>query len=529
MFTGGMSQGIINGLEATQVSADRAEMIRSRKLDNEKKEAEELQEAIEKANLASADNKDRLADLKKNQMQGTPLPVPGQQAQSAPQPPMPGQASVSNQPPPSMMQPQNAAQFMGNGGMPPPQGMPPQMQQRPPMPPQMPPQQIQQPMPPQRPTPYVDPTKMSGPPPAPQQQAPQQPPPMSHGDMPQQQNPNSFTIAGMTLETPVAKSTVMSDIQKFKANGYTPDEIRAVLKRDKSYYEAIGNAEKESNKVAQETFRDKMLALTGAHNMGVQDVKLDQFGRKLDIESDAEKGKNQRAREKAASGEGSPIDENGMKSYVARRIEGEPMSQITRGMGKNATSLAAKIDNKATAQLIMDRGIDAAEAGRILAHATQVYKSEGGALNQVTKDVTAIEPFQRMLDINIDKLTNLADKVIMSDSKFANKSINWLKENSGDNPDTQKYLAQMLFVQTEAGRVLNNPRLVGQLSDNARHEMERVVSGDMPLNSTKGVMQLIQSDAKTRVSEMKKEQGSLEHKKESKVMSLDEYLTSKGH
>ena len=87
----------------------------------------------------------------------------------------------------------------------------------------------------------------------------------------------------------------------------------------------------------------------------------------------------------------------------------------------------------------------------------------------------------------------------------------------------------MLFVQTEAGRVLNNPRLVGQLSDNARHEMERVVSGDMPLNSTKGVMQLIQSDAKTRVSEMKKEQGSLEHKKESKVMSLDEYLTSKGH
>ena len=72
MFTGGMSQGIINGLEATQVSADRAEMIRSRKLDNEKKEAEELQEAIEKANLASADNKDRLADLKKNQMQATP-------------------------------------------------------------------------------------------------------------------------------------------------------------------------------------------------------------------------------------------------------------------------------------------------------------------------------------------------------------------------------------------------------------------------------------------------------------------------
>ena len=41
MFTGGMSQGIINGLEATQVSADRAEMIRSRKLDNEKKEAED--------------------------------------------------------------------------------------------------------------------------------------------------------------------------------------------------------------------------------------------------------------------------------------------------------------------------------------------------------------------------------------------------------------------------------------------------------------------------------------------------------
>ena len=516
MFLGGISQGLTQGLEANQVSADRAEMIRSRKLDNDQKEEQALQEALQKAALSSADYKDQLAELKSKQTQGMPLPVPGQQA---PQPPMPGQPSVPNQPMPQsqggMPPPQNAAQFMGNGGMP-----PPQMQQRPPMAPTMPQQQMQQPMQPQKPPPYVDPTKMSGPPPAPQQ-APQSPP-VSHGDMPQQQNPNAFTIAGMTLETPVAKSTVMSDIQKFKANGYTQDEIKAVLNRDKGYYDAISNAEKESNKVAQETFRDKMLALTGAHNMGVQDVKLDQFGRKLDIESDAEKGKNQRAREKDASGEGSPIDENGMKSFVARRIEGEPMSSITRGMGKNATSLAQKIDNKATAQLMMDRGIDATEAGKILAHATQTYKAEGGALNQVTKDVTAIEPFQRMLDININKLTDMADKVTLSDSKLANKSINWLKENMGSNPDTQRYLAQMLVVQTEAGRVLNNPRLVGQLSDNARHEMERVVNGDMPISATKGVMQLIQSDAKTRVSEMKKEQGSLEHKSDSKTVHWDD-------
>jgi hypothetical protein len=60
----------------------------------------------------------------------------------------------------------------------------------------------------------------------------------------------------------MAKSTLMEDIKRFNENGYTPGEIKAVLNRDKLYYESIGNAEKEANTVAQQVFMDKMRIAT---------------------------------------------------------------------------------------------------------------------------------------------------------------------------------------------------------------------------------------------------------------------------
>ena len=107
-----------------------------------------------------------------------------------------------------------------------------------------------------------------------------------------------------------------------------------------------------------------------------------------------------------------------------------------------------------------------------------------------------------MLDKNANIAIDLSKKVMMTDSALANKSLNWVKQNVGDNPDTAEYLAQMAFVQTEAARVLNNPRLVGQLSDSARQEMENVINGNMPLNATERVLNRIKQDGDNRVNAM---------------------------
>lgn len=120
----------------------------------------------------------------------------------------------------------------------------------------------------------------------------------------------------------------------------------------------------------------------------------------------------------------------------------------------------------------------------------------------ISKDLSAIRPYGEMLDKNADIAVDLAKKAIATDSRLANKSINWLKQNMSDNPDVAEFLAQTTFVQTEAARVLNNPRLVGQLTDTARQEMEHVISGDMPIKSYERVIRRIQTDGRNRIQAM---------------------------
>lgn len=133
------------------------------------------------------------------------------------------------------------------------------------------------------------------------------------------------------------------------------------------------------------------------------------------------------------------------------------------------------------------------------------FGARKAALTQNTKDLAAIRPYKEMLDKNVDILIQLGKKVVLSDSKIANKSLNWMKQNMGDNPDTAEFLAQMNIVQTEAARVLSNPRLVGQLTDSARHEMQDVVSGNMPVNAMERVLRRLKKDGDNRVQAMERE------------------------
>lgn len=127
----------------------------------------------------------------------------------------------------------------------------------------------------------------------------------------------------------------------------------------------------------------------------------------------------------------------------------------------------------------------------------------------ISKDISAIRPYIDMLDKNAEIAVDLSKKVIATDSRIANRSINWVRQNLGDNPDVAEFLAQTTFVQTEAARVLNNPRLVGQLTDTARQEMEHVISGDMPMKSYERVIRRIQQDGQNRFQAMENQRNRL--------------------
>jgi hypothetical protein len=132
------------------------------------------------------------------------------------------------------------------------------------------------------------------------------------------------------------------------------------------------------------------------------------------------------------------------------------------------------------------------------------FKASSSALTQIEKDLTTLRPYANMLDRNTQVLDKLAEKVTKTDSSLINKPINWIAQHTGD-PDTATFLAQMRLWQTEAARVIQNPRLTGVLTVDAQRELDKVVNGDLSLAQTKAVLKLVGGDAHARIAKMEGE------------------------
>jgi hypothetical protein len=207
---------------------------------------------------------------------------------------------------------------------------------------------------------------------------------------------------------------------------------------------------------------------------------------------------------------GSATSSDSIQDQVAMYRKGLPRAQIVSGYSAAAQQQWNAVTRGAFAQIMEENPtLTRNEAAQLLVAGQQGFKATSSALGQVTKDLSSIRPYKDMLDQNANIAISLSKQAIKGNSALSNKPINWVKQNLGDNPDTSEYLAQIAIVQTEAARVLSNPRLVGQLTDSARHEMQELVNGNMPLDSTERVLNRIKQDGTNRVAAMEREQKAL--------------------
>ena len=102
-----------------------------------------------------------------------------------------------------------------------------------------------------------------------------------------------------------------------------------------------------------------------------------------------------------------------------------------------------------------------------------------------------------------DILKDLANKATSTSSPWANHTVNYLKTHPTSDPDQTKFLAQMLVFQSEAARVISNPRLVGALTDSARQELQHVINGDMSASTIGHVVDLLVADGDRRVKALR--------------------------
>jgi hypothetical protein len=140
------------------------------------------------------------------------------------------------------------------------------------------------------------------------------------------------------------------------------------------------------------------------------------------------------------------------------------------------------------------------------------FHADTKALDQLTKDYNILKPFDEMLDTNAAIAIDLGRKIVKTNNKYANETINSLTKNFSDAPGVSDYLFQVNTLQTEAARVLHNPRLVGQLSDNARMDMQKVFDGSMPIKESEAVINRMILDGHNRTKSMENQIGRIEDK-----------------
>lgn len=205
------------------------------------------------------------------------------------------------------------------------------------------------------------------------------------------------------------------------------------------------------------------------------------------------------------------VNDQGILTEAARKaaaerykIDGTLPTNLGRG-NQGAVNTALILNDAATSSA--QEG-DSPEAQRLRQIAN---KSSAVALTAVQKDLAAIGPFHDMLNTNAKVAIDLAKKISNSrtGSQWVNAPISQLQLKGSDNPDIAEYLFQMNVVKTEGARILNNPRLVGQLTDSARHEMGDVINGNMPLGQTERVLKRMMTDGDNRVNAIQAQRDSL--------------------
>ena len=410
---------------------------------------------------------------------------------NGPTPPPPGQSSAA--PPPQMQ-----------GPPPQMQGPPPQTQGgRPPVPPGGPPINMNFP----NATPDLTKGMQTGPGTAPPQPPQLSAPPQSQGAPPQVQQPEQ---GGMS-----DKFTVQNLVQTLKNQGVPEEYYPAVVQKLAPLFNEV-NQEQARHLQYEKEKAAEAKALVQQKLMEAKEDRMERHNQAMERHALSMEGLGQ---QRIAQGQ-QRIDKTGAGAITGvadPNVADNLPQKALAGWSKDGYDIAVKrtiLEGTSTLsryskeqKALIDNGIaDVAKdvnmtPQQLLSQAPE-RKAKALALNQTEKDISMLTPFKEMLDTNGDIAIQLARNVMKTDSKLANTAINKLSSNVTNNPDLAEFLAQIEVVQAEANRVINNPRLVGTLSFEAKKEMNAILDGSMTLDSTERVINRLKKDGDNRINKM---------------------------
>jgi hypothetical protein len=132
--------------------------------------------------------------------------------------------------------------------------------------------------------------------------------------------------------------------------------------------------------------------------------------------------------------------------------------------------------NQAKAKYLRDAGVTEPEILRQQAIAKGQIKS----ISDLVGMQNAVSAYETVARANGDRFLDLAAKVNKTNVPLVNSTVRLAKLATGD-PDAAEMMQVLQNYQTEVARIIANPRLVGQLTDTARAEVQKIIPANLTL------------------------------------------------
>lgn len=154
------------------------------------------------------------------------------------------------------------------------------------------------------------------------------------------------------------------------------------------------------------------------------------------------------------------------------------------GMGKTGAAVRTAIINKAADEY---QGLD-------LPSQVAAYKANQASLGRVQGTLDNLTAFEKAAGKNIDTFIDLTKNLPDSGVPWVNTPLRLLSDKMVGNQYLPAINAARQIASREVARVVNDPGLKGQLTDNARQGVESMLSGDITIAQLKQVLPVLKND-----------------------------------
>lgn len=197
---------------------------------------------------------------------------------------------------------------------------------------------------------------------------------------------------------------------------------------------------------------------------------------------------------------GEQLDDDSVEMLARAGIQSGDLNKYVSGLPRQSPD-RARVTKKA-AEILGGSG------GNLVDNAAG-FSADQTSLKGLQKDRDNLKAYSDMVDKNLGLMENAAAQITDTGSPMLNQPIRWLANHVMGSEDQAKFESALLFAQTEAARVLNNPRLVGPMTNEQKDELKQIASGNGTVRQLHTVANLVRTEKANRLGAMDNQIGEI--------------------